>query len=82
MHQFQNIYMHRTDKYIKHLAPHVGNRDEKPYLSTVFHLIPSKCVTDSILASGSDRCTANVEKTKFVLAKPSVSFHQLAGYDL
>ena len=68
-------YMHRTDKYLKHLVPHVGNRDEELKLSS---LIPSKLggggVTDSILASGNDRCTANVEKTMFLLAKPSVSF--------
>ena len=82
MHQFLNIYMHRTDKYIKHLIPHVGNRDEKPKLSFFFHHIPSKCMTDSILASGNDTCTANVEKTVFVLAKPSVSFHRLASYGL
>ena len=74
--------MYTTDKYIKHLIPHVGSRDEKLYLSSVFHLIPSKCMTDSILASGNDTCTANVEKTVFVFAKPSVSFHRLAGYDL
>ena len=82
MHQFQNIYMHRTDKYIKHFAPHVGNSDEKPKLSSVFHLIPSKCMTDSILASGNDTRTANVEKTVYVLAKPLVSFHRLASYGL
>ena len=74
--------MHRTDKYIKHLVPHVGNRDEKPYLSSVFHLIPFKCMTDSILSSGNDTCTANFEKTMFVLAKDSVSFHQLASCGL
>ena len=55
---------------------------KNPELSSVFHLIPSKCMTDSILASGNDTRTANVEKTVFVLAKPSVSFHWLAGYDL
>jgi len=80
MHQFLNIYMHRTDKYIKHLAPHVGNRDEKPLLCFSPHTI--KCMTDSILASGNDTCAANVEKTVFVLAKPSVSFHRLASYGL
>ena len=71
--------MHRTEKYIKHLVPHVGNRDEKPKLSSVFHLIPFKCMTDGILSSGNDTCT---EKTMFLLAKPSVSFNWLAGYDL
>ena len=30
---------------------------------------------DSILASGNDACTANVEKTMFLLAKPSVCFY-------
>ena len=72
--------MYTTDKYIKHLIPHL--EIEMKNLSSVFHLITFKCMTDSILASGSDTCTASVEKTMFVLAQPLVSFHRLAGYDL